>query len=73
LKRQDLKLSSALDQLDLLFTEASEFTMIKPDSIKADEFGDPELRQLVWEKITKLLRTSLLLDPEKVRDYSKSL
>lgn len=47
--------------------------VINPDSIKADEFGDPELKQLVWDKITKLLRFSLLLDPEKVRDYSKPL
>lgn len=31
------------------------------------------MRQLVWDKITKLLRSSLLFDPEKARDYSKAL
>jgi hypothetical protein len=28
---------------------------------------------MVWEKITKLLKASLLFDPERVRDFSKSL
>jgi hypothetical protein len=43
---------------------------VKADQIHAEFYRDSGLRQVVWDRILKLMRSSLLFDSERLRDHN---
>jgi hypothetical protein len=57
---------------DIMFTEQLEFSIVDPAMIHSSN-QDPEIKQLVWERVIPLARNNLLFNPERVSNHNKAV
>lgn len=65
-------LSVNSDNDDLLFSESTELITVRPETISTELNQDTQIKQLIWDKIIKLMKSSLLFDMERTREHSKA-
>jgi len=65
-------LSVNSDNDDLLFSESTELITVRPETISTELNQDTQIKQLIWDKIIKLMKSSLLFDIERTREHSKA-
>lgn len=65
-------LSVNSDNDDLMFSESTELITVRPETISTELNQDTQIKQLIWDKIIKLMKSSLLFDMERTREHSKA-
>jgi hypothetical protein len=47
--------------------------LVKADQIHAEFYRDAGLKQIVWDRMLKLMRSSLLFESERLRDHNNGV